>query len=374
MKIVFISPTFPLRGGIARYGTYLLNALKERHNCLGIGFKKLYPSLLFPGKSQLERSAIPTDGTEVLRILHYGRPGTWIKAFREIKNFQPDCVIITWWVPFWAIHLGWLARALAPICPVIFLCHNVLPHEQRRFDAKLIHWALRPGHGYIVHSEDNRSQLLDWFPQAKVIRREHPIYELVGQRGLSREKARKSLKISGRMLLFFGLIRPYKGLDVAIEAFSELGPQYNDLKLWVAGEFWEDGARYRSLIEKYGLQNRVIIEPGYFSDEDLAERICASDGVILPYKSATGSGVLANAFAMDRPVIATRVGCFKEMVQPDVNGVLCEPDNAESLATAIEDFFSGEGPGRFDEGIQEAKNKFTWDAIVDAAMELTGHG
>lgn len=374
MKIVLLGPTYPLRGGVARYGTYLLGVLQRRHDCLGIGFKKLYPSWLFPGKGELEKGVRPESGSEARALLHYAMPATWRQAYRQIMDFSPTCVILTWWVSFWAPHLGWLARNLSSSFPVIFLCHNVLPHEARFFDPQLTRWALKPGTGYIVHSDENRHQLLNWFPDAKIIRREHPVYFADSHFAIPREEARRRLGISGRMLLFFGFIRHYKGLDVAIKAFSRLGKDLDDVTFWIAGEFWEGEERYRRLVDELDLGKRIRIESGYLSDEDLALRISAADGVLLPYRSATGSGALATAYALNRPVVATRSGCLTEMVIPGETGLLCRPDDVSDLAASISQFYSGEGPGRFHAGLDKVKNKFTWDAIVDAVEELLGDG
>jgi glycosyltransferase involved in cell wall biosynthesis len=253
---------------------------------------------------------------------------------------------------------------------VIFLCHNVLPHESRFFDAPLIRWALRPGQSFIVHSQDDRSRLLDWFPNASVVCREHPVFPLDTEVTITREEARRRLNVAGRMLLFFGFVRTYKGLDVAIEALSLLESDYDDLTLWVAGEFWEDSKRYYRQIEKLGLGDRIRIEPEFLPEDELALRLAACDGVILPYRSATGSGVLGSAYASGRPVIATRTGCFKEMVIPESTGILCDPGDAQCLAQAIREFYQGEGPARFQAGVAEAAKRFSWDRILDAIEEL----
>jgi glycosyltransferase involved in cell wall biosynthesis len=344
--------------------------MQRRHACLGVGFKQLYPKWLFPGKGQLEPGKMPDGGARADRVLHYGFPWTWQKAARAIRAYSPSGVILTWWVSFWAPHLGWLARKLSRDFPVYFLCHNVLPHEARFIDPKLTRWALAPGKGFIIHSEENRQQLMDWFPASKTIRLEHPIYYFDANYSVPRKEARERLGINGRMLLFFGFVRPYKGLDLAIESLTYLEPDFNDLKLWVAGEFWEGEDRYRGMISRYQLEERVKIESGYLSDEDLALRISACDGVILPYKTATGSGVLASAYALDRPVIATRTGCLNEMVLDGRSGLLCEPDDVQGIVSAIREFYAGEGPDRFRKGVEEARSKFTWDAIVDAVEEL----
>ncbi len=370
MKLVFISPTYPLRGGIARYGTHLLANLQLHHDCLGIGYKKLYPRILFPGKSQYETDPPPISTFQATTILHYGRWSTWREALTMIRSFAPDGVIIAWWVTFWAPHLGWLSRKLSPDIPVLFICHNVLPHEVRRLDPILVRWVLRSGRGFITHSDEDRRRLLNLFPSAVVRRCEHPLYSSDELTLPTREEARRILGISGRMLLFFGFIRPYKGVDIAIEAFSLLGTTFRDVILWIAGEFWEDERRYHQQIEKLNLHNRVRIESGYLSESDLLLRLAACDGVLLPYRSATGSGALATAYAARRPVIATRCGCFPEMVAHQVSGLLCEPGDAGSLARAIEEFYSGEGSKRFDGGVADARRRFSWDGILKAIEEL----
>jgi glycosyltransferase involved in cell wall biosynthesis len=370
LKLVFISPTYPLRGGIARYGTHLLTNLQKHHDCLGIGYKKLYPRILFPGQSQFETEPPPISDYQAEAILHYGRWSTWREALRKIRAFAPEGVVIAWWVTFWAPHLGWLSRKLSRKIPVLFLCHNVLPHEVRRPDPELVRWALRPGRGFITHSEEDRRRLLDFFPAANVRRCEHPLYSSDELNLPTRAEARRILGVSGRMLLFFGFVRPYKGVDTAIEALSLLGDAYRDIMLWIAGEFWEDVRCYHQQIERLKLQDRVRIESGYLPESELLLRLSACDGVVLPYRSATGSGALATAFAARRPVIATRCGCFREMVTPDVSGLLCEPGDAGSLACAIEAFYSGAGPERFDAGVAQARRKFSWDGILHAIEEL----
>jgi glycosyltransferase involved in cell wall biosynthesis len=347
-----------------------------RHICLGISFKRLYPTWLFPGKGQMELGDLPAGGAPGDPILHYADPFSWRRALQGIDSFSPDAVLLTWWVPFWAPHLGLLARKLAKKYRVIYLCHNVLPHEKHFYEPEcLIRWALKPADGFIVHSEENKRQLSRWFPQSRVIRREHPVYYSDAELAVSREEAREKLGISGRMLLFFGFIRHYKGLDIAIEALTHLGPGFRDLMLWASGELWggeED--RCRDIVNKYHLDDQVKIESGYLSESDLALRIAACDGVVLPYRSATGSGVLATAYAFDRPVIATRVGSLPDMVVDGKTGLLCDPGDARSLALAIQEFYAGKGPQRFEEDIQKAKREFTWDAIVNAVEELVENG
>lgn len=374
MKIVLVGPTYPLRGGIARYGTHLLGALHERHECLGVGFKKLYPSLLFPGEGQAELGEIPASGAKALPLLHYGNPFTWHGVLNRIRRVSPSCVVLTWWVPFWAVHIGWLGRRLSRVCPVIFLCHNVLPHESRWWDARITRWALKAAHRFIVHSDDNRQELLNWFPEARVIRREHPIYYSNARPNISRDEARRKLGVKGRMLLFFGFVRSYKGLDVALEALARVRDDLEDVNLWVTGEFWEDEQRYHRQISQLQLSDRVTIEAGYMTDEELALRLSACDGVVLPYRRATGSGVLASAYAMNRPVIATNTGCFKEMVLPGETGLLTEPGDAYSLADGFLKFFSDGGPDRFSPGLEKVRQRFTWDGIVDAVEELASDG
>ncbi len=370
MKLAFVSPTYPLRGGIARYGTHLLGAFKKRHDCIGISFEKLYPEGLFPGKGQMELGDLPEEGAAGQPMLHYAKPGTWMRAAEIIEAHSPDAVVLTWWVTFWAFHTGYLARRLSKSFPVFFLCHNVMPHEPRFYDPSLVRWALAPGQGFIVHSEENLEQVKNLPSSKPAKRREHPIYSTGFSENISPDVAKTQLGIKGRCLLFFGFIRHYKGLDIAIEALTHLQSEYDDLILYVAGEFWEEEKTYRDLIEKYKLGDRVIINAGYLSDADLNLRLHACDGVILPYRSATGSGVLSTAYAMNKPVIATRCGCFKEMVKDGQSGLLCEPGDAKGLADTIMEFYAGAGPTKFAGGVTEVRKQFTWDAIIDSVEEL----
>ncbi len=370
MKLIFLGPTYPHRGGIARYGTLLLAELQKRHDCLGIGFERLYPAFLFPGHSQLETDSLSSDSPAVESILHYAHPKSWRHAACRIDDFGPDGVVMTWWVTFWAPYLGWLARKLCQRHRLIYLCHNVFPHEAAFFDGPLVRFALKPSRRFIVHSEENRRQLSSIFPYAKVLHRAHPAYGFGPAAAIVQDEARRQLGVQGRMLLFFGFVRPYKGLDVAIEALAKVKEDLPDLSLWICGEFWDDQRKYIRLIERYGLGDCVKVEARYLPERDLALRISACDGVILPYRSVTGSGILGNAFAMNKPVIASNTGSLGEMVSHGRSGLLYEPNNPDALAQAIREFYSGEGPKRFEPGVQEAKEQFSWNGIVGAIEEL----
>ncbi|MFH1862129.1 MAG: glycosyl transferase family 1, partial [bacterium] len=209
MKIILLGPTYPMRGGIARYGTNLYKALRNRHNCVGIGFKKLYPSFLFPGAGELETASLADDEIAAEPLLHYAHPSSWLKALDRIVDFSPTAVVLTWWVPFWAPHLGWLSRRLSRRTHVLFLCHNVVPHEPKFYDTALVRWALGPGKGFMVHSEEDRKTLVNWFPKAAIVKRGHPLYEGSAACLMDQEEARRLLGIKNRMLLFFGFVRPY---------------------------------------------------------------------------------------------------------------------------------------------------------------------
>ncbi|RJP79148.1 MAG: glycosyltransferase [Candidatus Zixiibacteriota bacterium] len=302
-------------------------------------------------------------------LLHYGNPETWRKAALRLKEFAPDGVILTWWVTFWGPHFGLLARNLAQFTRVVYLCHNVVPHEKRLLDAGLTRWAMAPARGYIVQCEEDARQLREWFPQASVRRCGHPIYPLGDGPLPDRTAARRALNVTGRMLLFFGFVRPYKGLDVALQALASLGPEWDDLHLWVCGEFWDDAEHYREMIRRLDLSGRVHLETGYQPQAELSLRLAACDAVLLPYRSATGSGVLADAYAHRRPVIATCVGCFQDMVVPEETGLLCRPGDPADLAQAIVHFYAA-GAERFQPGLEAALRHYSWDAIVNAVEDL----
>ncbi len=313
---------------------------------------------------------MPVGGACAEELLHYGKLSTWPAALRRLQDYSPQGVILAWWVPFWSLHFGWLVRHLPDSLPAIFICHNVLPHESRIFDPLLTRRTLKRASRFIVHSQEDRQQLLKWFPHAHVIGREHPIYSIEASQQIPREQARQAMNIRGKMLLFFGFVRPYKGLDVALEALARVREQLPDLRLWISGEFWESEKPYWKRVHELGLEDRVVIEARYLTEQDLALRLGACDGVILPYKSATGSGVLATAYAHLRPVIATRTGCFRDMVSEGNSGILCDPGDPGSLAQAILEFYAGPGPARFAGGVEQAIKQFSWEGILEAIEEL----
>lgn len=343
MRVVLIGPVYPYRGGIAHYTAMLARALAERHETLVISFKRQYPGWLYPGKSDRDPSQRPLR-VEAEYVLDPVDPRTWRHAARRATEFGADLVIMQWWTTFWAPAFGVLARLLRRQGHrVVFVIHNVLPHEARPWDRAVARGALRAGHGFVVSTEQEKSNLLAVLPdtpQSGVVVRPHPVYDMFAADAPAPREARERLGLPGNapVLLFFGLVRPYKGLMHLIEALREVRSLGLDFHLVVAGEFWEDKRTYLEALERTGLVAHVTVVDRYIPDEELSLYFSACDAVVLPYVHATQSGVAQLAIGFNRPVIGTSVGDLPQMSGLGESVILVPPANSQALAQAIVGF------------------------------------
>ena len=309
MKIVIFGPVYPFRGGIAHYTTILSATFRERsHDVLVISFKRQYPRLLFPGGSDRDPSQRPLARVPTEYLIDSLQPCSWIAAARRAIREHPDVVVMQWWTPFWALAwfvigtLLWLSRQ--GIC-IVYICHNVLPHEIRPWDRWLARFALHWGHAFIVQSEQEHARFNMLLGRNTVYVVPQPPYTVFAQQRPSKEEARRVLGLSPNiiLLLFFGFVRPYKGLDDVILALPEVIKLYNNVHLLIVGEFWESESKYRTLIEKLGLQQYVHIENRYVPNEEIPYYFAAADFFVLSHRVITGSGSLQIARAFGLPVI-----------------------------------------------------------------------
>lgn len=361
MSLALIGPGWPLRGGIAQYSTKLHEELARHHGVLHVSYSRQYPALLFPGKTQLDTSARPLRAPAVALLDSIG-PWTWGRTVTAIVEAGATHAVIMWWHPFFAPCLGAVARGLSRRgIPSTFLCHNVVPHEGARFTRVLSRWALAPAHSFIVHGGDLKAALADLVPgPARIEVSPHPIYDQFGPVP-DVAAAKAALKITTtRVLLFFGLIRAYKGVMTLIRAFAELAASDPDLTLVIAGECYEPEQPYRALISQLELDARVRFENRFIANEDVGNYFAAADVVTLPYHSASQSGVIPIAYAMDRPVVATRVGGLPEVVFEGETGYLVPPEDAPALAAAIRRVFAIGGRTAFLEGLSRHRGLFSW--------------
>ena len=331
MRITIVGPAYPLRGGIAHHVYSLHRALAERgHAVQVISFSRLYPGFLFPGKTSVDSSRVTLDAG-ALPLLDSTSPLTWLRAFRTIKAFAPDAVVIEWWHPFFAPLVGILGRLLKKTrARVIIECHNIFPHERMPLDRSLASFALRPADRFITHSQSDRKELLALLPGRRVEVAALPSPEVFRKPGSSAR--------GGRTLLFFGIVRKYKGLDVLLAATAKARARV-DCRLIVAGEFYDPVDKYRKLIDDYNLSEHVTLENFYVPNEEVAELFARADALVLPYLSATQSGVAQVALANGLPIIASRTGGLSEVVADGVNGLLVPPGDSDALAQAIVSYF-----------------------------------
>lgn len=359
-RVVVIGPVPPFRGGIAQHTAMLARALSNVTHTTVISFLRQYPSWLFPGASDRDPDAAPLDDPTPRFTIDTLNPCTWRKAIREIAAFAPDLVVIPWWTFFLAPCFSYLASACRRRgWHVRFLCHNVVDHEAARWKLALARFVLTKGGSYVTHSRSDAQNLRRLVPDAEVFVHPHPIYDQFppSSRRLPRRAARE--------LLFFGLVRPYKGLDVLIEAMGLLKGE--NVALSVVGEFWGGRDETDGRIRELGLGERIELVPRYVSDAEAADYFARADAVVLPYRGATGSGVVALAYHYDKPVIASRVGGLADVVEDGRSGYLVPPGDPDALAAAIRGLDHADLAGMA-RAITEVKTTMSWDHLARAIV------
>lgn len=364
-----VGPAYPYRGGIAHYTSVLAQELSRDREVLVINFKRLYPSFLFPGKTQFDESAEPLDVASA-RIIDSLNPVSFWVAARAVRAFQPDVIVFQWWQPFFAFAYTAIVLLLGPALrgKVVFLCHNVLPHERSPIDTLLIRLGFAQVRRYLVQSNEDARNLLSLRGGAVVKVHPHPIYSTFKRGRHTRESARRTIGVDGRVVLFFGLVRPYKGLGVLIEAFARR-PELR-ATLLIVGEFYEKKETYVNRIRDLGIEDHVRIIDRYVPNEDVEQYFVACDVVVLPYLEATQSGITQIAFAFDKPVVVTNVGGLPDVVDDDVTGYVVPPGDPESLANAIARFFTDDVSARMENAVSNAKKRFSWARCGELLFEL----
>ncbi len=370
MKIVIVSPAYPLRGGIANFTAQLYQELIKNNEVNVFTFKRQYPKIFFPGKSQLENSEnvdrIPTQIT-----IDSINPFSWISTSKRILNLNPDLVIFAYWLPFFALCFSSIAKRIkkGSKAKTLALCHNIIPHEKRFGDKYLTKTFLLKIDYFITLSDEVKKDLELFIskPKCKVLT--HPVYSRFGE-SVSKEEAIQKLNLTNaNYILFFGFIREYKGLDILINAMSMI-KDYPDLKCIVAGEFYEDEKPYSDLINNLGLTENFIFFKEFIPTEKVKYYFSAADVVILPYRCATQSGIVQIAVNFSKPVIATNVGGLAEVIQNEKMGYIVEKENPYELAQAIKKFYSEGKAMELSNNISGLSEKFSWKNFVKGMFEL----
>ena len=367
LRIALVGLTHPFRGGISHYTTLLCRALAEQHDVRFFALSRQYPGFLFPGKTQIDESdtafQVPHEAT-----IDSINPFTWFSTAIKIARYKPDLVLFSWWNPFFAPAFGTIARLArwfgrARSC---FICHNAIPHERSPVDRMLLWYAFSSADAFIAHSGQDADDLRSFRPHATVHQNPHPTYVIFApEEAPSTDEAKRSLGLEGkRVLLFFGFVREYKGLKFLLEAMERLGPD-DDYHLVIVGEFYDDPEIYREALQRLDARGQVTLVDRYVPNEDVPAYFLASDLVMVPYISATQSGVVQVAYGFLKPVVATRVGGIPEVVVDGGTGYLVPPRDAEALASAVRDYFASGKQESFRQAIAAENEKYSWGRMIE---------
>jgi glycosyltransferase involved in cell wall biosynthesis len=368
MKISIFSTFYPYRGGIAQFSSLLFRSLEKKSTIKAITFKRQYPNFLFPGKTQLVTKEDKVDKINAKRTLDSINPITYYKTAREINKQKPDLYVSNYWMTFFGPALGIISRLLNKKIKQIAVLHNVTPHEKKFFDKPFTKYFLKKTDGFIVMSDNVLKDLLHLKPEAKFIRIGHPVYHHFGEK-IEQEKAIKKLKLdpTKKTLLFFGFIREYKGLDLLLKAFELLD---NDYQLLIGGEIYGDFSKYQELIDTSRKKEDIHLFTDYISDSEVPYFFSASDVCILPYKSATQSGITAISNHFCLPIIATDVGGLKETIQDKATGLIVKKVNEKDISIAIKNYFQEGYKNQFSQKIADQNKINSWDNFAEKLLHF----
>lgn len=372
-KILILSAAYPYRGGIAHFTGLLYKELSESHDTEVVTFTRQYPAVFFPGKTQMESEGEDVQKIPSARMIDSINPFNWIKTGFALKKKKPDLVIINFWFPFFGPSFGTIARIIKSggHSKVIVICHNIIPHEKRILDFSLTKYLFKAADGFVLLAGKLEADLRQFRKEAPYVISHHPVYSVFGNK-IDKSEARKHLGINqNKTMLFFGIVREYKGLDTLLEAAALLKDRM-DFNLIVAGEFYSDEEKYKNLISELGLGDRVILRNEFIPADEVKYYFSASDVVVLPYRDATQSGIIQIANNFEKPVIATNVGGLGEIVLEGKTGFLVEKENPARLADAIIKYYETGSEQKFAENIKAESHKYSWKTFTENIFRLAG--
>ena len=382
MKIILLGTTYPYRGGLATFNERLARQFQEEgHEVELWTFTLQYPSFLFPGKTQYSSEQPPANLT-IRRVLNSCNPFNWLRVGRQIRKAAPDMLVCCYWMAFFAPAYGLISRMARRNgkTKTIALVHNMMPHEPSILDKLFAPYFVASQDGFIALSEsvkEDIEKIESSLPcgagrggVSPVSVSPHPIYDHYGER-MSKAEACQALNIPAdkQYMLFFGLVRAYKGLDLLLDAFAQIKDQLPSLQLIIAGEFYEHEDKYRSQLDANKLSDRVILRNEFIPDADLRKYFGAADLIVQPYKSATQSGVTQVAFHFEKPMLVTNVGGLGEIVHDHQMGYACEP-SADAIAADLLDYFTNDRQADYTSYLKKEKTKYAWSNITRAFLTI----
>lgn len=362
-----------MRGGPAQLNENLCRELNRLgHDAQIISYSLQYPSFLFPGTSQFEQGGEPPPDIRIHSLINTVNPLSWYHTARFIRNQKPDFILIRYWLPFFGPSLGTIARLVKKHTCVLALTDNVIPHEKRAGDKRFTRYFLRGCHGFLSMSRAVLSDLKKFTASPNKAYAPHPMYETYGE-PVSRETARKKLGITenDRVVLFFGLIRKYKGLDILLEAMDHPRLKELDVKLLVAGEFYEDKTPYLEMISKHDLGGRVLLHDHFIANDEVKYYFCAANLVAQTYRHATNSGVTMVAYFYAKPMLVTDVGGLAEIVPHDRCGYVVDP-SPKQIGDSMADYFINHRETEFSANVAAERKKYEWESFIGTLISLYG--
>jgi glycosyltransferase involved in cell wall biosynthesis len=371
IKIVIIGPGHPLRGGLATFDQRLAKEFNHSgFDCSICSFSLQYPRIFFPGKTQYSEEPAP-EGIVIRSLINSVNPFNWMKVGNQLKKEKPDIIIVRFWIPFMGPALGTILRRVRKNkhTKIICIADNIIPHEHHTGDRTFTKYFLKSCDAFITMSEKVMNDLRFFEKEKTAAIVQHPLYDNFGD-VISKEDARKklSLPVNEKIILFFGFIRNYKGLDILLRSMADERIRSAGIKLMVAGEFYEDKNQYLELISKLEIKDQLILKTDFIPDSEVRNYLCAADVVIQPYRNATQSGVTPLAYHFEKPMVVTNVGGLPSLVPHEKVGLVAEPDPT-SIADSILRFYQL-GENYFIPHLRTEKQKYSWSNLVNAITKL----
>ncbi len=372
-KLIIIGPAWPLRGGLASFDERLARQFSEEGFDTTIyTFSLQYPGFLFPGTTQYSSEPAP-EGLSIKTCINSINPFNWIRIGNELRNKKPDLIIVRYWLPFMGPCLGTILRRVKhnKFSKVICIADNVVPHEHRPGDKSFTNYFIKPVDAFVTMSEKVRNDLYQ-FTAKPALQMVHPLYDNFGAI-VEKKEARIKLLLpeNEKIIMFFGFIRHYKGLDLLLEAMHDPGLQKADIRLLIAGEFYEDRKRYDDMITSLGIASQLILRTEFIADSEVKYYLSAADFVVQPYRNATQSGVTPLAYHFEKPMLVTNIGGLPDLVPDGKVGVVTEP-NPTAIAAGILRLYEL-GENHFLPQLREEKKKYSWQNFTKNILQLSAN-
>lgn len=370
-KIFIIGPAYPLRGGPAQFNENLCQELnKAGHDAQIISYSLQYPNFLFPGSSQYETSGEAPKDISIHTLINTINPFNWLKVARFIRREKPDYILFRYWLPFFGPCLGSIGRLIRSKSTVLALTDNIIPHEKRFGDKWFTNYFVKSCDGFIAMSRSVLNDIQLFTTNANKAYSPHPMYETYGE-ALTMTEAREKLKLNqeDKIILFFGLIRHYKGLDLLLEAMAHPEIKKQNIKLLIAGEFYDEPQFYKDLIHKHHLEHNVILHDRFIANDEVKYYFCASNLVAQTYRNATNSGVTMVAYYYEKPMLVTAVGGLSEIVPDGRCGYLVEA-KPDAISEKIISYFKENKEAEMSLNVKEEKKKYEWSTFISVLDNL----